>query len=677
MSISKLNKNYVAKIAQLKQRFLTDETTAIDKQKHGDLLKEWKKSWDLGFDPSHIPNRRDLTVFDRVTTAQREHLSYLADYYASRHGVLDSLGCAVFYIDDHFVVYAKYGNAEVLEDLKQKGIRIATCFSEDALGVNAATVSAEQPLHNIIRIGPENYLDVLGDYVYLARYASGSPFGFVGANLIFVPLSIFNDELQIFLEHILKEEDVSYKDKFLYPLTKERNLLIEKSATLSKEAFLLIDADGRAVYTSPTFEHVFGKGISEYEAPVSVEEFAPQLAFVKRALKDGNPIIAHSLEVKNAAERKHFFANCVAIEEDGFPIGAKVVLRTLKQINEYAAPLRGSSVVYSFESIIGNSPGIMRCKEIAFRASQSMSNVLITGESGTGKELFAQAIHQASDRSDKPFVALNCGAIPKELVGSELFGYEEGAFTGARRGGYIGKIEQAQGGTLFLDEIGEMPLDVQVFLLRFLDSGEITRLGGKKAIPLEVRVVSATNRDLFESVQNGSFRLDLYYRLNVLRISLPPLRERQEDFGILIDYFLKDLSPKLGKTTLYASGDVVEILKRQQWNGNLRELRNVIERCVNLIPDGVEVLDVRYLPEDLFRNHKAAMPHIAALGQSLSTLGPTDDSLRVANYSDLEAERIRKLLLVHRGNKTKVAEAMGFSRATLYNKMKRYGISTQ
>lgn len=677
MSVSKTCKNHEAAITQLKQRFLLDETTTEDRECYSFLLQEWQKSRDIGFDPTHLPNHRDLSVFDRVTMAQREHFSYLSDYYASRHNVLSSLGCAVFYIDNHFAVYAKYGNAEVIEDLKQKGIRIATCFSEEALGINVATLSAHQPLHNVIRIGSENYLDVFRDYACLARYALGSPFGFAGANLIFAPLRIFTGELQIFLEYVLEEEDVSYKDKFLYPLTKERNLLIEKSTTLSKEAFLLIDADGRAVYTSPTFEHMFGRGISEYETPVPVEKFAPQLAFVKQVLKDGNSIIAQSVEVKYITERKHFFVNCLAIEENGVPIGAKAVLRTLKQINEYAVPLRGSSLVYSFENIIGNSSGIMSCKEIAFKASQSTSNVLITGESGTGKELFAQAIHRASDRNDKPFVALNCGAIPKELVGSELFGYEEGAFTGARRGGYVGKIEQAQGGTLFLDEIGEMPLDVQVFLLRFLDSGEITRLGGKKTIPLKVRVISATNRDLYESVQHGSFRLDLYYRLNVLRVSLPPLRERQEDFGILINYFLKDLSPKLGKKVLHASEDVVDVFKRHQWNGNLRELRNVIERCVNLIPDGVEILDVQHLPEGLFIKHETTSPYKTTSEQPFKPYNLTDNSIRTVNYRDLEAKRIQELLLTHRGNKTRVAKAMGFSRATLYNKMKRYGISTQ
>lgn len=657
-------KRHEEEIRQIRRSFFDGSLNGELASKHSELLKEWSRSAAL-VSPNKKSEERDLRVFDRVTEAQREHLAYLADYYRSRHEVLEQLGCAIFYLDDQCATYAKHGDQKLLDSLKSQGIRVGTVFSENNLGYTSVTRAMEVPLHTVERVGSENYLSLFCSYALFARFAEGSPFGFAGTNLIIVPLSIYSEQLRIIIHHLLKEEDAAYKDKYFYPLIRERNALIEKSATLSRDLFLLVDSEGEVVYTSPSFSESFGRGVSEYDAHIPLKQFAPELSFVLS--QSPHPIVARSTKLACPQGEERFFVDCASIEEQGKEIGKKVVLRTLAQINQYTSPLRGSAVVYSFDSIIGSSKSVMECKGIALRASRSKSNVLITGESGTGKELFAQAIHHASDRSTKPFVAVNCGAIPKELVGSELFGYEEGAFTGAKKGGHIGKIEQAQGGTLFLDEIGEMPLDVQVFLLRFLDSGEITRLGGKKSVAVDVRVISATNRNLYECVQSGAFRLDLYYRLNVLHLSLPPLRQRQEDFEDLIEHFLRDLSPRLGKSATHVAPDALALFIGRDWPGNLRELRNVIERCVNLMPDGVEVMDAACLPEGAFSDSRSPI----AVDNQKATDG-TD--IFFSGYRSYERAEIQKLLVECRGNKKRVAECMGISRATLYSKMKKYGI---
>lgn len=674
--------------------------TNDDFTQHADLIHEWNESREF-IARTKRADIRDMEVFNRISQAQRDHLNYMADYYNNKHYTLAKLGCVIAYLDDKLVVYAKYGNARVLTSLKEWGIHLGSVFSMQNLGHNIAIDAMASPFETVRRIGHEQYANLFGAYVCMARYAKGSPYGYRGTNLIFIPIDRYTDNIGIMVENILNQEDISYQNKIFYPYTHLRSELLEKSAEFSGEAFILTDVNGMVVFSSHAFEQATGKSINAYDVDRhSLNSFIPELGFVWSLLKSGRPVNARSASLLRGKERLHFFVDAYEIRNRSNLLGYRVLLRTLSQINKQATPLLGSAVIYSFDSIIGESAGITRCKEIAFQAARSDSNVLITGESGTGKELIAQAIHHASVRKEKPFVALNCGALPKELVASELFGHEEGAFTGAKRGGHVGKAEQANGGTLFLDEIGEMPLDAQVYLLRFLDSGEITRVGGRKVIPLNVRIIAATNRDLAESTQSGMFRLDLYYRLNVLRIMLPPLRERTGDIQILLPHFLSSISKRLGKSAQTASDEVVSLFEQKHWPGNLRELRNVVERCVNLLPEGIQVLNMEYLPDDILIESAAsrALPvsdyshsayenadNIATLlkPQSLHDRNATSDAAKNASLSEsgdafdyhtFEKRRIEEALITHRGNKKAVAAELHMSRTTLYARIKDYGI---
>mgnify|MGYP001106617157 CR=1 FL=1 len=321
-----------------------------------------------------------------------------------------------------------------------------------------------------------------------------------------------------------------------------------------------------------------------------------------------------------------------------------------------------------FYAIKGHSASIQAVIRAAKKVAQTDATVLISGESGVGKELFAKAIHQASKRRDKPFVAINCGAIPAALFESELFGYHRGAFTGAEKKGKPGKLELAHGGTLFLDEIGELPLDLQVKLLRALQEKQFYRIGGTEPITVNTRIIAATNRQLEKMMAEGRFREDLYYRLNVFSLEIPPLRERPEDLLELVQLFLHEYSVSQGQAVPRISPEVMQALFSYHWPGNIREVRNVIERLSILQENGV------ILPEHLpaaIREHAASPPGTSPSVRDAAY--PLPSSSRFARIPPgSEWERIQAALERTYGNKKAAAELLGISRGTLYNKLKKY-----
>nr|WP_320024714.1 sigma 54-interacting transcriptional regulator [uncultured Acetobacterium sp.] len=324
---------------------------------------------------------------------------------------------------------------------------------------------------------------------------------------------------------------------------------------------------------------------------------------------------------------------------------------------------------YTFDKIIGKDKHFVSTIEYAKKIANNRSTILILGESGCGKEVFAQAIHNYSKRMDEPFVALNCGAIPTQLIESELFGYEAGAYTGAKKGGNIGKFELANNGTIMLDEIGEMPMELQTRLLRVLQENVITKIGSQKTIPIDVRIIAATNKDLKKEVELGRFRKDLFYRLNVLPLYLPSLWERKSDIEILFSYFMKNLSAKYEKKEFQISEEEMLILKNYNWPGNVRELENIVELMIN-----TESFPTKYFIEN--SSHQVPNPwqemHSEAFYESLETV---DKSKLDMNY--IEKEHIKRVLKLYEGNITKAANALGIQRNTLYNKINKYQIESE
>ncbi|MBU4438041.1 MAG: sigma 54-interacting transcriptional regulator [Acetobacterium sp.] len=326
---------------------------------------------------------------------------------------------------------------------------------------------------------------------------------------------------------------------------------------------------------------------------------------------------------------------------------------------------------YTFDKIMGTDKHFVSTIEYAKKISNNRSTILILGESGCGKEVFAQAIHNFSKRMDEPFVALNCGAIPNQLIESELFGYEEGAYTGAKKGGNIGKFELANNGTIMLDEIGEMPLDMQTRLLRVLQENVITRIGSQKSIPIDVRIIAATNKDLKKEVEMGRFRKDLFYRLNVLPLYLPPLQERKSDIHILYHYFMKNLSAKYDKPEFQISEEAMMVLENYNWPGNVRELENVVELMIN-----TESFPTKYFIEKI---NQEACSQNHTIGEH-SALDFIEESLETVDKGKLdicyvEKEHIARVLKLYKGNISQAANALGIQRNTLYSKINKYQIA--
>lgn len=336
-----------------------------------------------------------------------------------------------------------------------------------------------------------------------------------------------------------------------------------------------------------------------------------------------------------------------------------------QRLHKMVSKMSGFTARFNFDSIIGNSVPMSEAKSIGMMASHSDSNVLILGESGTGKELMAQSIHNASKRARGPFIAINCGSLPKGLIESELFGYEGGAFTGANKEGQPGKFELASGGTIFLDEIGDMPLELQTTLLRVIQSREIIRIGGKQTKSIDVRIIAATNVDLAESVREKKFRDDLYYRLNVLPIVIPPLRARPDDIPFLADYFLQYYNNSMGKNVQGITPEARHLMSNYQWPGNVRELENVIERALNLAQD--DFISKEELPMEII-NNRNPFSH-AKPGISGSAPTPT------FQVRGKELERIIEALEQARGNVTNAADILCISRRTLYRKIEKYNIN--
>lgn len=351
--------------------------------------------------------------------------------------------------------------------------------------------------------------------------------------------------------------------------------------------------------------------------------------------------------------------------------GAKILMKKLeeteKELNIYKEELRqGYRAKWEFNDLIGESEEFVKVKSMAQQAAHTKSTVLITGESGTGKELFAHAIHNLSKRRDYPFVRINCAALPENLLESELFGYEEGAFTGAKKGGKPGKFELAMGGTIFLDEIGDMPLPMQTKLLTVLQDKMVERVGGTKPIFVNVRVIAATNCDLEQMVAEQKFRQDLYYRLNVVRISIPSLKERNEDIPLLVNWLIEKINNQLGTHINKISHKTIELLQNHAWPGNVRELENLLERALNLA--------------DMNRENSLTIKHFPSLVEKAFLQNDPNDQ-NEASFATLPdaIEQLEKQIIIQalektHGNKVHTAKMLGIHTSALYRKLEKYGI---
>ncbi|KUO52696.1 MAG: Fis family transcriptional regulator [Desulfitibacter sp. BRH_c19] len=379
----------------------------------------------------------------------------------------------------------------------------------------------------------------------------------------------------------------------------------------------------------------------------------------KQAMELQEPVIGESFSYEGA------MAVRIPITRE-YGIGFNNELAVRKNQKLYDEVKKFQYARYNFSDIIGQSPQIQQAISLAKNVVDSTSTILIYGETGTGKELFAQSIHNDSVRRNNPFIALNCGALPSSLIESNLFGYVEGAFTGAKKGGTPGAFEQADGGTIFLDEISEMEQNLQTKLLRVLQEREVTRIGGKKPIRVNVRVIASTNKDLADMVDKEKFRSDLYFRLNVLQLNVPALRMRSTDVPFLVNHFIKKYNSLLGKYILEADKEVLDILQIYNWPGNVRELQNCIEHAINIVKINESRIRVQHLPPYISRSDKGIEPQInkrAMYGQTLEEI-----------LTETERNTIKAVLEQVKYKKKEAAKILGISTTTLWRKISQHNL---
>jgi PAS domain S-box-containing protein len=441
------------------------------------------------------------------------------------------------------------------------------------------------------------------------------------------------------------------------------------------DAIVTINAGGEIVYVNKPAEALIGLSENHLAGRRVTSLFsAPELATLLRGQSDIAPFeAAFDLD----GRRNYVVIKPLVVREDGEVLGAILAVSRRREFLKNVRGMSGFTARYTLDDIVGRNSSLRSQIDLASIVAKQDSRVLITGETGTGKELIAQGIHNASNRVAGPFVAINCAAIPRELIEAEILGYKDGAFTGARRAGQVGKLELADEGTLFLDEISQMPIDMQTKLLRVLQDGIVTRLGDTKPVKVDVRIVAATNEDLFNKSERGEFRSDLYFRLSVVEIVLPPLRDRGGDIDLLVGAILHRLRERLDKPNLRVNADAIAHLHAYRWPGNIRELENVLETAAIMSADsmiGVSALPPRVVQQAAAINGRPNRLH-AAVEPPVVARDERDAKQPQASIHDIEAEAIRHALREHNCNISKVSRSLGISRSTVYRKMREIGIN--
>ena len=486
-------------------------------------------------------------------------------------------------------------------------------------------------------------------------------------------IAIFNGLNKVQNCHLYQEKELRLEKQAIRNMHME---LTDVFDTMS-DGVLVLDREGRVSQFNPAAKKIIGYSDEALIGVHIVDLFSGKAPKTLNLLKSGEGFDDREILLDGSRGKIHALASGKPrFDLNNQLVGATVILRPIAQIKEMINAYTGAQASFTFESIIGADKQLRRSVELAKRAAINDSTVLLQANSGTGKEVFAQAIHNGSRRRNGPFVAINCAALPRELVGSELFGYVEGAFTGAKRGGRPGKFELANKGTLFLDEIGDMPLEQQAMLLRAIQERAIIRVGGDSPINVNVRIIAATNQNLLEMVEEGRFRADLYYRLNVVRVSIPSLQERPGDISILFNYFISDMSQRFNRQIKVVDPAVIKCLENYDWPGNIRELQNVVERILLVAEDGH--ITIEHLPREIINEavgHSRRRWGSIAASESLLPEKSLDRGARKQQMREQEKEQIIRALDLHGGNVSRAASELGISRNTIYRKMKNYEIS--
>jgi len=663
---NKINKSeqYVQAIRREWERFLQEGR--VDKKIiRPVILESWERSKKLGIDPNKksFTSLKNEELIKRLKDNQKliKISSPLLEILASS---VRGSGFRIDLFDKDVYILKQWGDSETLENSYKLGSCPGVCKSEKSAGTNSIGLAHFLKIP-IQLVGPEHYNARLHQWTCSAAPIK-DPFGQTLAiiNMTGNYRLIHKHTLGMVIatakaiENQLRQNEISEKLEI-------ENEYMEATIEANLNALLIIDENNIIVRVNKSGEEILGLPAEAVLNHRCEDIFGTDNPFTK-VLTTGIEIQEEEILLKINNGEKVFYSTVKPIltEYHHKAKGAIAFLREVKTIRKIVKRYSAPKARFTFEDLVGKDKNFMETVNMAKKIANSDVKILLEGETGTGKELFAHAIHNFSSRRNKPFVAINCAAIPLELVESELFGYEEGAFTGTRKGGLIGKIELAEGGTLFLDEISSMPLSLQGKFLRVLETGIIMRIGGRREIVTDIRIISATNKDLWGEIKNDNFREDLFYRINLATIKIPPLRERKDDIPLLIEYFYKR---KFGNNQVDISSIIedkaLQVLLSYHWPGNVRELENTIERALLFFSgDKIKVKDLPvYLTQRAGKEND--------LNANVIT------TKKIKKLEELEKESIIEALKVSDGNITIAAQQLGIARNTFYVKMKKHGIN--
>jgi len=619
------------------------------------ILESWLRSKKYGVDPFRLPLKFRIGEQEyrgRINN-NKELLEISRSIIESISSSLEQTRYLVVLFDSEGYHLARIGQRADLERSNNLNIVEGLCFDEHVVGTCGFSLVKryKKPMQIV---GCEHYTAplhyVTGSYAPIVNQKNGELLGIIGVS---GAKTIPNDHtLGIVIaaskaiENLLKINDA-----------KENLQIYSKALQITMDSLddgvVLIDKNGIVHHINmPVREalHLNNETVIGDHIDTLFED-SPLKSVILKALRDRR---FEKTRFEFKSNSQVYIVTLKSVTKSTSNVqGILIQFKNVKKLSRIMQDLTGSGPGYTLESMVGHNEKLLETKSVAKIASESDIQVLIEGESGTGKEVLAQGIHNASSRSKKPFVVVNCAAIPAELFESTLFGHEKGAFTGAVKT-QIGKFELADGGTLFFDEISELPILMQAKLLRVLEGRMMERVGGQKDIQVDVRIIAASNRDIYELVQGNEFRKDLFYRLNVFRIVIPALRERKEDLPDLVCYFIEQLSPFFNTQVKNASDSCLRLLSEHNWPGNVRELKNAIQFA--LAKSSGDIL----LPE----HFKDFLKYLENNNQHYS------HEKQEGKLADIEHELISRRLRSNKGNKTKTAKELGIGRATLYRKLK-------
>jgi transcriptional regulator of acetoin/glycerol metabolism len=620
------------------------------------IEESWKRCAELKVDPlgyvlPRILNAKELGVRKK----RRQNLIKIArSVIKDLYKIVEGSGFILFLTDEEGVVLHLDGDPAEIERHKRINLVEGAVWNEEQAGTNAVGIAivTSKPIQVVCG---EHYCANQHEIACSASPVIGCDQAMVGVlNMSAVCEKVHPHTLGMVVAAARSIEKQLEIDKALTDVVKA-NILMETTLSSIPEGIVALDERGIITQINPKAAQLCG--VDQNEAMGKHIDHVicskPQLS---KVIEKGAVMENVEVLIDKGKNPCYITVNAhTLIGESGSINGAVIVVIGKEALNSLVNKITGAHAQFTFSSIIGESKKLEQAKDIARTASLTNITVLLLGESGTGKELFAQSIHNASHRKG-PFIAVNCSAIPRALIESELFGYEAGSFTGADRHGRPGKFERTNGGTIFLDEIGDMYLDLQAILLRVLQEREVVRIGGYKPIPINVRVIAATNKDLVAKVAEGTFREDLFFRLNVVTVNIPPLRERKEDIPLLIDSMLPEIAQRLDKKIVGISPQALQCLQNYRWPGNIRELENVLERGV-IVSHG-NSLDIGDLPENVVRwplSQPAAEAELLPLKEF---------EKRAITYTLSQVPSI-----------VEAAKILAISRSTLYRKISEYNIS--